>query len=559
MSAAADAPTSGFRLRRPNYWTVVSIAALVVFLVLLVYPLARLLFTSLLGAAEGTSVLQIYIDFFTKKYYYEPMLNSLVVSLLATVFATAVGIPMAYLISRFNIPGKLLIRAAIVLTFVSPPFIGAYAWILLLGRNGVITQWMASIGINTPAIYGPVGIVLVYTLQAFPYVFLMVSSGLKSVDQSVEDAAINLGRRPLQVVRTIILPLVVPAITSGALLVFVTSFADFGTPMIIGENYRVLASVIYTTFINEHGGNPTVASALSFVLLIITIGALFVQRWYARRRSYGQETNRPLMSIRLSGFKLAAASTFVYAIVLAACLPLLTIVFSSFLRSRGPLLTGEFTLEGYLKALRLPLALTNTLVFSTIATLLCVVAGCLIGYVVTRRRDRMASAIDAFSMVPYAIPGIVLGIALTVAYGGSPFFLSGTATILLIAYFVRRLPYSIRSISGMLSQLGTQTEEASINLGVPPGRTFWRITVPILTPAILSGALLTWATVAREFNSTVLLYSGSTRTMPVEVFAQVLQGNFGAASVIGTVLIVVSLIPILLLFKLLGKDEEFLV
>ena len=161
-------------------------------------------------------------------------------------------------------------------------------------------------------------------------------------------------------------------------------------------------------------------------------------------------------------------------------------------------------------------------------------------------------------MVPYAVAGVVMGIAISIAFGGFPFFLGGTAAILIIVYFIRRLPYSIRSVSGMLSQIGTQTEEASINLD--PARTylFLRVTLPMVNSALLAGALLTFATVAREFNSTVILYSGATRTLPVEVFAQVLQGNFASASVVGTVLIVVSLVPIVVLFKFMGKDEDFL-
>ena len=557
--SAARGLRAGRKAYRLSFWTGIAIGALILFLGLLIYPLARLLISSMTGTGGGSeTVLRTYVDFFTKKYYYETLIHSLSVSALATVTATALGTPLAYVVNRFNIPGKLLLRAMIVLTFVSPPFIGAYAWILLLGRNGLITGWFANIGITLPPVYGVNGIVLVFTLHALPFIFLMVSSGLKSVDQSIEDAAINLGRHPIAVALTVIAPLIVPSISTGALLVFVTSLSDFGTPMIIGENYRVLASQIYTEFVNEHGGNPAVASALSLILLVVTIGALFLQRWYARRRSFGQETVRPLAPRKLTGGRWVAATLYAYCIVLAASLPLLTIIVSSFLKARGPLLIGEFTLEGYANAVRLPMALLNTVVFSTVSTVLCVVVGSLIGYVVARRRDRLANALDTFSMVPYAVAGVVMGIAISIAFGGFPFFLGGTAAILIIVYFIRRLPYSIRSVSGMLSQIGTQTEEASINLGVPPGRTFLRVTLPMVSSALLAGALLTFATVAREFNSTVILYSGSTRTLPVEVFAQVLQGNFASASVVGTVLIVVSLVPIVMLFKFMGKDEDFL-
>lgn len=550
------APETSRPKRKLTFWSSVTFGAILLFAFFLLFPLGRLFFTSM--AADTGEVWATYLDFFTKRYYYETLLNSLFVSILATLFAIAIGAPLAYFVTRFNIPAKIIVRAAIVLTFVSPPFIGAYAWILLLGRNGIITKWLGSTGLELPSIYGVKGIILVFTLQSIPFIFLMVSSGLKSVDQSLEDAAVNMGKRPYQVVFGVVAPLIVPAASTGALLVFVTSFSDFGTPMILGENFRVLASLIYTEFNNEHGGNPVVASSLSIIMLIVTIGALLFQRWYARRRSFGQETVKPLQQRRLTGWRYTGVVAYVYLVVGAACLPLITIVVSSFLKTRGPLLTGEFTFDGYAAASRLPRALANTMMFSAVATVACVIAGSLIGYVVTRRRDRLAGLVDTFSMVPYAVAGVVLGIALSVTFGGAPFFLAGTPMILIIAYFIRRLPYSVRSVAGQLAQIGTQTEEASVNLGVPPGKTFLRITVPMIAPAVLSGALLTFATVVREFNSTVILYSGATRTLPVEVFAQVLQGNFAQASVVGTVLIGMSVIPIVILFKFMGQDEDVL-
>lgn len=557
MSATA---TPRLRWARPSFWSLVTMAAVLVFLLLLIYPLLRLFIS---GAASGRggegSFLSMYVDIFTRRYYYQTILNSLYVSLLASAAAALIGVPLGYIVSRYNVPGKLLIRATIVLTFVSPPFIGAYAWILLLGRNGVITGWLGAIGIQLPSIYGWPGVLLVMTLQTLPFVFLMVGAGLRTIDQSVEDAAISLGRRPLQVLFTVILPLIVPAASTGVLLVFVNAFSDFGTPMIIGGNFRMLATLIYTEFNSEHGANPVAASSLSVVLLVATIGALFIQRAWARRHSHGQEMVRPLVGITLRGWKYWTATAYVYLVVLGCALPLLTIVISSFLKTNGPLLTAEFTLSSYANAPRLWSSLANTFTFSVISTVLCLIAGALVAYVVVRHRDPLARAVDILSVVPFAVAGVVMGIATSVAFAGPPFYLGGTATILIMVYFIRRLPYSIRSVSGMLSQIGTQTEEASISLGVPPGRTFWRITVPMVSPALLAGAVLTFATVAREFNSTVMLYSGSTRTIPVEVFAQVLQGNIGAASVVGTVLLVMSAVPIVVLFRLMGKDDGILV
>jgi iron(III) transport system permease protein len=549
---------------RFGFWNWVTLASALLFFVLLIWPLINLVLASFapargVGRAPAEfSVWETYVEFFTFRYYYGTLINSVIVSVLATMFAVIIGFPLAYLVNRVELPGKLLLRAAVVLTFVSPPFIGAYAWILLLGRNGLFTRVLETVGISLPSIYGAQGIVLVFTLQAFPFVFLLVSSGLRSIDQSLEDAAVNLGQTRLGALRTVILPLMVPSISTGALLVFVTTFSDFGTPMIIGEGFRVLAALIYSEFINEFGGNPRVASTLSVILLTVTVGALLLQRAYAKRASYGQEAMKPLGVFRLSRPATAVATLFVYGIVLLAFLPTITIVVSSFLEARGPILLPSFSLEGYRLARRLPLALQNSLLFVTAATVLCVVIGALIGYVVSRQKGRLAAAIDTMSMIPFAVAGVVLGVSLSITFGGAPFYLAGSASILVLAYFIRRLPYTVRSVSGMLHQTGEQQEEASINLGVAPALTFLWITVPQITPALMSGALLTWATTAREFNSTVMLYVAQTRTLPVEVFTQVLQGNFGAASVVGTVLILTTVVPIVVLFRVFGKDEEFL-
>lgn len=552
----------GFRLPRLSFWGAMTLGAAVIFFVLLVLPLGNLVWSSFspsrTTATGDFSIWKAYRDFFQYRYYYSTLLNSLFVSASATLLATLIGFPLAYLVSRIELPGKLLLRAAVVLTFVSPPFIGAYAWILLLGRNGLITRTFESIGIDIPSIYGWPGIILVFTLNAFPFVFLLVSSGLKTIDQSLEDAAVNLGRTRFGALRTVILPLMVPSISTGALLVFVTTFADFGTPMIIGEGFRVLASLIYSEFINEFGGNPRVASTLSVILLCVTIGALLIQRWLAKRASFGQDATKPLGVFRLPKLGTGLAATFVYGVVILALLPTITIVVSAFLKSQGPIIYPEFTLEGFRLARRLPLALKNTVLFVSAATVLCVAAGALIGYIVSRGRGRLVAAIDTMSMVPFAVAGVVLGIALALTFGSAPFFLGGTAAILILAYFIRRLPYTVRSVSSLLHQVGVQQEEASINLGAAPFLTFLWITVPQITPALMSGALLTWATTAREFNTTVMLYVAQTRTVPVEVFTQVLQGNFGAASVVGTVLIAITVIPIVVLFKVLGKDEEIL-
>jgi len=544
----------------PGFWSLVTIAVLVIVTALLLLPVINIIGLSLSGGVKDGGLFEHYRTFFSERFYYQTVFNSFWVSCWAMAFAVALGVPAAYFVNRYDIWGKGLARAAVVLTFVSPPFIGSYSWVVLFGRSGVATQLFASWGIPLPTIYGPSGIIFVFTLQFFPFVFLLVSSGLKTIDQSVEDAALNLGSSEFRTFRTVIVPLLVPSITTGALLVFIASFTDLGTPIILGEKFRVLPVLVYGEFVNEFGGRPVLASALSVVLLTITTAALLLQRWLSARFSHASAAVRPLEVQEQPLAKRLAATVFVFLLIGTALLPILNIVVSSFLEAKGPVLTGNFTLANYQRiASRLTLPLWNTVFFTTTATLLCAMVGTAIAYIIVRRPGFVSSTLDTVVMFSYAVPGIVLGVGLVVTYHEPPLALTGTSVILILAYFIRRLPFSVRSSVSMLQQVSRDTEDASINLGAGPGRTFLKITIPVLATAILSGALLTWSNTIRELSATLILQSGTTATVAIEIFNEVVNGNFGVASALGTVLILLTFLPLLLLFTVIGKKEDVLV
>ncbi|MEZ5861153.1 MAG: iron ABC transporter permease [Geminicoccaceae bacterium] len=542
-----------------GFWPSVTAGMLVVTAALLLLPVFNIVGLSFSGKEDAAGVLQNYRMFFSEPYYYRTLVNSFIVSISATVLAL-LAVPAAYFTSRFHIWMRSLIRAAVVLIFVSPPFIGSYSWIILLGRNGIVTTTLAEWGIPLPSIYGAQGIIFVFTLHYFPFVFLLVSSGLKSIDQSIEDAARNLGSSELATFKNVIAPLLAPSISTAALLVFIACFTDLGTPIILGERFRVLPVLIYGEFVNDFGGRPVLASTLSVLLLVITTSALLLQRWYASRNAYGTAAVRPLTLQEQPLGKRLLAALFVYVLVGMALLPLANIVVSSFLKANGPVLLAEFTLDNYRRILgTIGRPLWNTIFFTTTATLLCAVFGTMIGYVIVRRPGRVSSFLDTIIMFSFAVPGIVLGVGLVVTYHHPPFSMTGTALILILAYFIRRLPFSVRSSVGMLQQLSRDTEEASVNLGAGPALTFVKITVPLLSVAILSGVLLTWSNTIRELSATLILQSGRTVTISIEIFNEVVNGNFGVASALGTVLILLTFLPLSVLFTAMGKREDALV
>lgn len=542
------------RRRRRDRWGIVSLVAFGVVLAALVWPLAEVLLTSLTGEGGRLVLAENYRRVVTHRYYYSAVVNSLVLSSLATVGAVLVGTPLAIAVARYAMPGKALIRTAANLALLSPPFIGAYSWVVLFGRSGLLNRWLEPTGWGLPTIYGYRGILLVFVVQYFPFVFLLVSGALAAVDQSIEDAALSLGSRPGRSFRTAILPVIAPSLTAGALLVFMATMADFGTPMLIGEGLRTLPTLMYGEFINELGGNPSMASTLGSLLILVNTAALMAQRYFAFRRAYHVVCLQPLGVRRLARGWRAAVTVLVYGVIGVALIPAATILVSSFMPTRGPVMYAGWSLGSYATVFHLiPRAIVNTFALTAGAVALDVGLGMLVAYLLVRRRSRAHALLDVLVMLAYAIPGTVVGVGLIIVYNRPPVVLTGTWVILLVSYFIRHLPYPVRSCAAMLQQIDIRVEEASVSLGVPPFRTFCQVTVPLMLPAIVSGATLAWITTIGELSSSILLYSGPWATMSVEIFTQVFSNHFGTASALGSILIVAASVPLFLTYRLLGE------
>ena len=245
---------------RLDVWGAITLGTIALYALFLLYPMAYLIRQSVLDPDTGGFTLAYFTKFFSKSYYFDTLINSFKVSITATVLSIAIGTPLAYLFTIFKIKGKSVLNILIVVASMSAPFIGAYSWILLLGRSGVITAFFKNLGIAIPDIYGFGGIVLVMTLQLFPLVFLYAKGALKNIDNSLIEAAENLGCSGIVCFFKVVVPLIMPTLLAAALLVFMRSFADFGTPMLIGEGYRTFPVVLYTEFINEVGGSDGFAT-----------------------------------------------------------------------------------------------------------------------------------------------------------------------------------------------------------------------------------------------------------------------------------------------------------
>ena len=335
--------------KKVTIWNLFSILILAFFALFILYPLFLILYKSVIAGDTGAFSLQYFAHFFAKRFYWGTMVNSLKVTVVSTFLAAALGLPMAYLMGRLKIRGSSFLNILIVISYLSPPFIGAYAWIQLLGRNGVITHFLNStFGFHFGGVYGFAGIVLVFTLQLFPLVFIYVSGALKSLDNSLNEAAESLGCGRMGRIFKIIIPLVMPTLLASSMLVFMRVFADFGTPMLIGEGYKTLPVLIYNQFMGEVGGDDGFAAAICCIVIGLTIVMFFVQRFLANRNTYAMNALKPMVAEQAKGMKNILAHLWVYAVVGLAVLPQAVVIYTSFLASNGgQVFTGGFALQSY--------------------------------------------------------------------------------------------------------------------------------------------------------------------------------------------------------------------
>ena len=402
-------------------WTLVTALGFALVALLLVAPTLGVFQSSFYDASGERLSLGNYAELFGNGYYREALLNSVLVSLAGTLGACLLGVPLALLTTRFAIPGKRLLKTLAVLSLLSPPFIGAYAWILILGNNGFLRHWLSALGIDAPTIYGPLGIALVFALQFYPLVFLLTASGLSTVDRSLDEAAESLGATGASKLFRVTLPLVLPSLSAGALMAFMLALANFGTPMILGETFRVLPTLAYNKFTSEVDENPGLAATLCIVLILVSTGAILLQRWLASRRKVVARLTHRARVERLEGWRHWLATAACYGIVGWSTFPLGVIATYSFRKTSGPVFQPGFDLGNYRTVFHVvPTAVSNSVAFSFAAVSLIVVIGTLLGYVVSRQRSAATRVLDPLLMTAYTIPGIVLGIGFVMTFSRLP-------------------------------------------------------------------------------------------------------------------------------------------
>jgi iron(III) transport system permease protein len=500
------------RTKEPIDWWQGGVMALLfaILIAFILYPVLRVLWIAL-SDETGNLTLIHFLNFFRRPLFREALWNTLVSGLLVVVFSGLLSLPLAYIIARYEFRGKLLLQTAATLPLVIPPFVGAVALQLILGRSGMINlllmRWFDA---TIPIMEGLAGVVLVQTLHFFPFILLNTVVSLSNIDPSMEEMAQNMGCHGFRLFRRITLPLMLPGFVAGSLLTFIRAIDDLGTPLMLNYN-NLLAPQAYLR-ITTLGMDDVDGYVVCVVLVVLSLVSLLAARKYLGLAEYATVQRSAPVTRRLQGKKAFLVWLFCGAILGVSLLPHIGILLLSFSKVWSfTLLPTTYTLGNFAEILfRAPHFIKNTLLYTLLAAGLDIILGAAIAFLLLRSRLAGRNLLDAIATLPLAIPGVVLAVGyLRVFHGwdfpglGAP--LTSSWVILVIAYTMRRLPYTVRASYAALQQVHISLEESAQSLGANRLKTFMKITLPLITGGLVAGGLIGFVTSCVELASTIML------------------------------------------------------
>ena len=543
------------KTKKADGWSGISILLMAIFLIFLVWPLGNLLKESVY--LDGKFSLDAFQEFFGKSYYYGSIFNSLKVGIAVMAVSLLLGIPFAYFYSFYQLKGRKVLFVMCLLGTMSAPFLGAYAWILLMGNSGLVTTMLKSIGIRGITIYGFGGIVFVQALKLFPLVVIYMNGAFRDIDNSLLEAAESMGCKGVKRFFRVIMSLTMPTILAAALLVFMRSFADFGTPVLIGRGYSTFPVLIYNQYLGENGADYHFAAAISVSAVVVTAIIFLIQKFATNKFKFTINSLHPIEPKKAKGIGGILMHIYCYGVVALALLPQLYIINMSFRNYNNSILQPGYSFVNYEKAVEKNLfrAIGNTLIVSIVALAIIIVIAVLLSYLVVRRSNAFNNAIDVISMMPYIMPGGVIGISLIITFSKRPFVLTGSLLIMIIALSIRRMPFTSRSATAAMMKIPTSIEEAAISLGASKAKSFIKITVPMMSSGIISGAILSWVSIITEMSSGVILYNNRTITLTIGTYSAITGGIYGVAAVFATITTIFTVICLVLYLKVTKSED----
>ncbi|ANK76367.1 ABC transporter permease (plasmid) [Ensifer adhaerens] len=551
---------------KPGQILAVSVIALFL-AIFLVIPAGTVIYTAFTEKGTGALTIVNFIDFFNTDLFRRSFFNSVYVSGMSVVWASAIALPLAVLTTRFDFRGSLIIQTLGFVPLIMPPFVGAVAMQLLFGRNGTVNLLLNDwFGIRIPFMEGLNGVIFVQSLHYFPFILINLSTSLRNIDRSMEEAAQNLGSSGFRLFRRIVFPLAMPGYLAGASLVFVKVFDDLATPLLLNVK-DMLAPQAYLR-VTSVGLTDPMGYVISVILIAVSIFAMWLSAVAMRGKDYStvQRGGGGLSRRKLSRGESVIAYGVVALILLLVLSPHIGLLLLSFATvwSFSPL-PDAYTVAHYGRVFgESSLYIKNTLIYASLAGLIDVVIGGAIAYLVLRTKVVGRRWLDWAATAALAIPGVVLGIGyLRTFYGitlpdGTP--LATLWVMVVLALAIRRLPYALRACYAALQQVSESLEEAAENLGATKQRTIRRIVLPLMTGGLLAGFVTSFSTAAVELSATLMLIQ-SNSDAPIAyglyVFMQSPAGR-GPGAALGVIAVIMVALCTLLSHYVIERRQKAL-
>ena len=528
--------------------------------VFLVYPLLRIFYDAFSDEA-GRLTLQNFVDFAQDGFYVRSLVNSLVLGLATVATTSIVGFAIAFLLVRYDFFARGFFGYLTLIPIVSPPLVGVLGVTFILGRAGtvnVLLQDWLDLARPVNFVYGLHGVLLVETLHLFPMITLNVVDALGKIDPSLEEAAESVGARGWTKLRTITLPLTTPGYLAGALLVFIWTFSDFTTPLVLGV-HDLLAPQAYLNIVQFVDRRLfRMGLVISALMVLLAVLFLVAARRYVAIKDYSSLSYSRVGRRRLGPLGHLAAVGFLSFVMLLSFIPYLGVALASV--GKGWSLTPfpeRYTLQFFERVIvETPKYIVNSFLYAGLAVVVCILVGVPIAWILARTRAPGRDTLDALNTLILAIPGTAIGIAYIRAFHVDlPLIdrpLTGLWIILPLVLAIRRLPYTVRGSYASLLLVHRSMEEAAASVGATGLRSFRDVTLPLIWRGVLVGSLFSFMTSLQEASAVLFLSLGGWETIPVGIFAFYIAGSANEAAALGVVLIVVAAASLVLINRVAG-------
>jgi iron(III) transport system permease protein len=539
-----------------------SLAMVALLAILVLLPMYWLTVTSLTDDAKGFTFAH-YRHFVDDPSFIKPLLTTMWTSTAVGVLCVVFAAPMGWLVARTDLPFKRTIRTLILASFVTPPFLGAFAWVLLGGPNaGILNQWYYALTGLKPFedasllnIFSAWGMVFVMALYTFPYVFTFVTNSLELIPTELEEASAILGAPPWRTVTNVTLPLVMPALVAGFLIAFLQSMTLFGAPAILAlpAGIDTMTTKIWSLF--QFPPQLGLAAAASLPLLVITVILLRVQAAIMGRRGYsvigGKSTGqRPA---KLGPWTVPALGLFAFVLSCSIILPYGVLVRTAFVKNWSAPMAGNLTLDNwkfvFFEFSQTKQALLNTFELGFAAATAGTILATTVGYLAIRKLVWGHRYLAFLATAPVAIPGIVLAVGLFLSYTKPPFVLYGTLSIIFLAYLTKELPVGYQQVQASLKSVHPELEDASRIFGATRLRTLWDITAPLIRNGVIATWIFIFIGSIRELSATILLFTVKTKTVSVAMFDLRESNDWGPIAVLSITMLVITFLMIAAIYR----------